>query len=117
MHEFASVIITSSSEKQIFNLQHPQGWETLCLCHYEVKKIKVISGSLSQVVQIVQKHGKGLAAVHNKPEPPKTRNILVPRKVKAERSDTTEVDCDILYTHAVQHFLLFNTQVSEFTKF
>lgn len=65
----------------------------------------------------MQKQGKDLAAVHNKPEPPKTRNILAPRKVKVERSDTTEVDCGILYTHAAQHFLLFNTQVSEFIKF
>lgn len=69
------------------------------------------------MVQTVQKQRKGLAAVYNKPDPPKTRNILVPRKAEAERSDTTEVDCDILYTHAVWHFLLFNTQVSEFTKF
>lgn len=52
------------------------------------------------VVQTVQKIRKGLAAVYNKPEPPTTRNIFVPRKVKAERSGTTEVDCDSLNTHA-----------------
>lgn len=45
---------------------------------------KVISENLSQVVQTVQKQEKGLAAVHNELEPPNTRNILVPRKIKAE---------------------------------
>lgn len=69
------------------------------------------------MVQMVQKQGQGLAAVHNKPEPLKTKNILAPRKVKTEMFGTTEVDCDILYIHAVQHFLLFNIQVSEFIKF
>lgn len=44
----------------------------------------VISENLSQVSQIVQKQEKGFAAVHNKLEPPNTRNILVSRQMKAE---------------------------------
>lgn len=70
-----------------------------------MKKTKVISGSVSHVVQTVQEQGKGLA-VHNKLEPPKTRNVLVLRRAEAESSDTTEVDYAILYIHAVQHFLI-----------
>lgn len=44
---------------------------------------KVISENPSQVGQIVQREEKGFAAVHNKLEPPNTRNILVSR-MKAE---------------------------------
>lgn len=71
----------------------------------------------------MQKQGKDLAAVHNKPEPPKTRNISVPRKVKVERSDITEVDfCDILILVIYKWYLVNPccpafAQVSEFNKF
>lgn len=46
---------------------------------------KVISENLIQVAQIVQKKKNGLAAVHNKLEPLNTRNILVSRKMRAEK--------------------------------
>lgn len=65
----------------------------------------------------MQKQGKHLFAVYNKPEPPKNKNILSPRKVKAERSDTAQADCNSLHGHAVWHFLSFNTQAPEFIKF
>lgn len=44
---------------------------------------KVISETLSQVGQIVQKEEKGFAAVHKKLEPP--RNLLASRRTKAEK--------------------------------